>query len=262
MKLSLQAPTFSVYDDVVSEAAFQGVWQYVQRENYQWVHAQLWHKAWRLWDGAPMTGPATFSDEATARIANGLPARPQPGEPPAQFPLYPSGRHIDEVIRAVLQQSADWGDLVGTQGRDWMGLTAKPFLYPQGAGQSWQLETLGVTGSYTFFAHPEWNVAWGGEVMFSEDSLARENTAASTDDDARQKAAREAALGGGQHLDNRRENALLSRVGMGYFIYPKPNRLIVAAATAPYTMNLVKSAAGDRTHCTISGYFVAASAGG
>ena len=85
-------------------------------------------------------------------------------------------------------------------------------------------------GSYTFYAHPEWNVEWGGELML-------------LDDDAIDPAAgiyfhrlRGASGNAWQpHLDNDDANELLMRHGVGRLVLPKPNRLVVIKGGTHYT---------------------------
>ncbi len=56
-------------------------------------------------------------------------------------------------------------------------------------------------------------------------------------------------------LDNEQENARLGRIGLGRYIAPRPNRLVVIVGGTPHMINRVSPAAGDHVRCSISGFF-------
>lgn len=245
MRLTARGKGFLVYDEVLEAEAFDDLWLYMQRAQYCWVHAQGWLKAWRLTDGMPLGGPVSYSDQATAQALNGRGWQPPPGS------CYPTGRHIDALIDVIAAGQADWGPLIGERGRDWLGFTAKPFLYPQGAGLSWHEDTNSYTGAFTYYAHPQWNVQWGGELMFTG--------AAATDRAAGQASIyhRDPKVRSGQHLDNSLENARLMEQGLGQFVFPKPNRLVIVQTGVAHAVNPVTKAAGDRVRASVAGFFIA-----
>lgn len=245
MRLTAGGKGFLVYDDVLDRDAFQNLWLFMQRTQYCWVHAQGWLKAWRLTDGMPLGGPVSYSDSGTAMALN-----PTGGTPPNES-VYPTGRHIDPLLSLIDEGHEGWSGLIGRRGEAWSGFTAKPFLYPQGTGLSWHEDTDSYTGAFTYYAHPEWNVSWGGELMFTSDVCGeRESIDASTYDP--NPAART-----GQHLDNSRENARLMEQGLGSFVFPKPNRLVIVQTGVAHAVNPVTKAAGDNVRASIAGFFIA-----
>ncbi len=245
MRLTARGTGFLVYDDVLEPEAFEKLWLYMQRAQYCWVHAQGWLKAWRLTDGTPLGGPVSYSDEATARAVN------PPGWQPPPESCYPTHRHIDELLKVIAAEHASWAPLIGRAGEDWIGFTAKPFLYPQGAGLSWHEDTNNYTGAFTYYAHPEWNVQWGGELMFTGEAGADRR-------DSRGSIYHvNPAERSGQHLDNSLENARLMEQGLGQFVFPKPNRLVVVQTGVAHAVNPVTKAAGDRVRASVAGFFIA-----
>ena len=48
---------------------------------------------------------------------------------------------------------------------------------------------------------------------------------------------------------------MLGKLGMGQYISPKPNRLVVIAGGNPHMINKVSPSAGDHGRCTIAGFF-------
>jgi len=258
VKLVLKTPSYAVYDDVLRAPAFDRIWQYVQRESYACVHNQMWLKAWRLSDGSPLAGPVIYSDETTACIANQC-------QSPSLLPVemmrnfvYPTGRHIDSLVETIGAHGGDWTELIGQKGRDWGGFTLRAFLYPQGAGLSWHLDLGRYSGAYIYYAHPAWNVKWGGELMIADfvphppGSTAFDphdpTTSSIYQPDERKRC--------GQHLDNAWENEKLMEMGTGRYIYPKPNRLVIVAPGCAHCINPLTAAAGDNVRATIAGFFI------
>ena len=56
-------------------------------------------------------------------------------------------------------------------------------------------------------------------------------------------------------LDDTPQDAMLQKLGVGRFISPKPNRLVVIAGGTAHRINPVSSSAGDHVRCTIAGFF-------
>ncbi len=259
MKLVTKTPSYAVYDDVFPAPEFDRIWQYVQRENYQWVHHQMWLKAWRLGDGAPLAGPVIFSNETTARVANNCPDRDPLPEGLVRNLVFPTGRHIDGLIEAIHGHSDDWTDLIGRRDREWVGFTLRAFLYPQGAGLSWHLDLGRYSGAYIYYAHPRWNVNWGGELMVADDPAQEAGGSALDPHDPATSSIYQPdkTQRFGQHLDNAWENEKLMDVGTGRYILPKPNRLVIVALGCAHCINPVSQAAGDNSRATITGFFIA-----
>lgn len=241
MRLTAKGRGFLVYDEVLNQEAFENLWLYMQRCTYGWVHAQGWMKAWRLSDGMAFAGPVSYSDGEIARQLNG----PQWNAPPDC--IYPTGHHIDSLIQVIAQHHAQWAPLIGERGSDWLGFTAKPFLYPEGAGLSWHEDAYHYSGAFTYYAHPEWNVKWGGELLFGGAGQGENSSIYRHDRSERP----------GQHLDNSVENARLMDPGLGQFVFARPNRLVVVQTGVPHAVNPVTRAAGDRVRASVAGFFVA-----
>jgi len=245
LRLTARGKGFLVYDEVLEAESFQKLWLYMQRTQYCWVHAQGWLKAWRLTDGMPLGGPVSYSDETTVKALN------PPGWQAPPGCAYPTGRPIDALLEVISTRHADWKALIGEVGAQWRGFTAKPFLYPQGTGLSWHEDTDSYTGAFTYYAHPEWNVQWGGELMFTG--------AAGADREDCQGGIyhQDPSLRCGQHMDNSLENSRLMEQGLGQFVFPKPNRLVIVQTGVAHAVNPVSKAAGDRVRASIAGFFIA-----
>jgi hypothetical protein len=258
VELVIKTPSYSVYDGVLNAPAFDRVWQYVQRESYACVHNQMWLKAWRLSDGSPLAGPVIYSNEMTACLANKCESLDAlPPELVRNF-VYPTGRYIDGLVETITGHSRDWTELIGRSGTDWGGFTLRAFLYPQGAGLSWHLDLGRYSGAYIYYAHPTWNVKWGGELMIADlAACGPENKPFDPHDPTTSGIYQpDESRRAGQHLDNTWENEKLLELGTGRYVYPKPNRLVIVAPGCAHCINPLTAAAGDKVRATITGFFI------
>jgi 2OG-Fe(II) oxygenase superfamily len=253
VKVAAQTAQFHVYDDVLSEKDFRAVWNYVQLESYVPVHHDEWIKVWRLSDGVPLGAKAGVLYE-----------RPNagPGEDPKGTRIYPTHMAIDRVLETLMDHAEQFSELVGKRGVDFDNLSARSFLYPQGTGLSWHEDAVGYTGGFAYYAHPEWNVQWGGELLVADESARSLKLA---DDRLPMLTRTEEGLKLSKirippFLDNARQNSALGQRGMGCYITPKPNRLVVIGAGNAHMINRVHSAAGDHVRCTIAGFFISSKA--
>ena len=236
LRATFENEQFAVYDDVLSQQDFEAVHNYLQVENYQWVHAQKWRKVWRLSDGSPLKGPVVYSHDV--------------GE---KAPVYPTRCALDIIIETILSSSQQLCDLVGRHGSDWTGFSASPYLYPAGSGLSWHVDSTPwcYTGAYAFFAHPRWDIQWGGELLIADESCKIEHP---RDPGAHEKQSINQFIES-QYVDGGYFNERVLAKGLGRFIMPKPNRLVVIAVGNLHAVRRVEPAAGDHLRQSISGFF-------
>jgi hypothetical protein len=57
------------------------------------------------------------------------------------------------------------------------------------------------------------------------------------------------------HLDNRDANELLMARGVGSYVVPKPNRLVVIKGGTPHAIAKVRASAGRHVRASIGGFF-------
>jgi Rps23 Pro-64 3,4-dihydroxylase Tpa1-like proline 4-hydroxylase len=228
----------AIFDDVLSPEQFKAFWEFCQSEKYESVHARVRMNGWRLDDGEPLWGQSVAWPSAS--LERLLPPGFDLGKAPLKF--YPTGTSIDGVLEVIKRHAASVSNLIGKEGEAWVGIDARPFVYAQGSGLSWHGDSEQYAGAFIYYAHPEWNVLWGGELLVSHPSTRRINPP------------REAV-----HIfDNRQGSEELMRVGMGRFIMPKPNRLVILAPGNPHMIAKVTSAAGNHPRVSVAGFFVTA----
>ena len=244
MKLVAETSQFHVYDDVLSEKDLRAVWQYVQLESYVPVHHTEWVKVWRISDGIPLGASTGVLYKAPATST---------GER-----VYPTHTGLDRLLEALGGQLDQMTGLIGKLGVDFENVSARSFLYPEGTGLSWHEDAVGYTGGYVYYAHPEWNVQWGGELLVADESARpRESEADRVVMLTRQDGALKLTkIRIPPFLDNASQNTALGERGIGTYIAPKPNRLVVIAAGNAHMINKVSASAGDHVRCTIAGFFM------
>ncbi len=238
MKITQQTKQYMVIDDFLSSSGWDEVWKYLQTEHYHQANALNWAGAWRLDDGPVMRGPAI-----TYRLKD------------HNF-LYPTGKGIDCLIKGILDHQNDFAPAIGKLDQDWAGFTALAMLYPRESGLYWHRDAHTWTGSYTYYAHREWNAQWGGELLIADETT----NAISADygiffSKPKPVMGLEGEYSFGSHLDNKDANSLLMENGFGTYIMPKPNRLVLISGGSPHYVKKVDPAAGDRVRASVSGFF-------
>lgn len=239
MRLVRKNSQFCVFDNFLSSEDFKLVLDYIRDEEYQSVHARGWDKVFRLSDGIPLKGPAVFSDRCE-------------GIDEIEHKAYPTNTSMDIFIKRLLRHTENFTEWIGRKSIEWEIFTAKPFLFPQGTSLSWHDDSINKTGSYIFYAHPYWNVQWGGELFVADKTVNNiKSSEMKVTDSTSEKLV-------GQHFDNEYENQKLLEVNIGHYIIPKPNQLIVLSAGNLHMINRVSPTAGNHIRCSISGFFLKA----
>lgn len=115
-------------------------------------------------------------------------------------------------------------------------LTLRTYIYPMKSKLSWHTDE-GYQGAMTYYIHKSWSGSWGGELMTMELPKNFEKPK------------------NGPHLDHEYEDELLSTIGIGQVILPKPNRLVLMKGGTMHSINRVDPAAGSAVRCSIVGFF-------
>lgn len=238
-KVTAQTASYTVIDDLLPPAARDRLWNYFQIQPMNPVRQLGLQGHWLLDDGETLRGP-------TVGWGHKFDAQ------------YPSGAPIDDVMKALVDCAALYEPSVGQHNVDWKVFSAMPTIYQAGQGLVWHRDSEDNTGSWIYYAHPDWNVEWGGELLLS--------------------AARDLPREGGvyfhrlratpdlpapppwqSHLDNSDANELLMATGFGTYVAPKPNRLVVIKGGTAHAIAKVHAAAGRHVRASIGGFFKKAS---
>ncbi|STX50144.1 proline hydroxylase [Legionella busanensis] len=235
MNLVLNNEVFAVIDDFLAPPDFEKTWNFIQTEKFKFVHSSKWVNAFSLEDGAPLWGNITIS-------------HPRP-EPCTTEQIYPTNTTIDLFIAELLANSAEFSHLIGVKGSDWDFFYARPYLYPRGAGLSWHTDgKYRISGAYVYYCHPVWDMHWGAELLINpipqQDFEYPEVTLM---DDKKKKV--------GFHLSSNKLNNYIGD-GIGYYIVPKPNRLVIFRNNILHCIKKVENAAGNHVRASVTGFFM------
>lgn len=211
-----------IVDDLLDEESWTEVWTMFQFADLRPVTRTA--GAWKLDDGQAFGGDEVVTPAREAEL----------GEPGADPSTYPSGTALDRVLEAVLAEAEASAHLIGT---DWAHLTARPYVYPAGAGLSWHVDDSELyDGAFVYYAHPHWNAHWGGELLVAEGAPEDMPIMA-------------------HRFDDEGFSAALMEVGGGRFVAPRPNRLVLLGG-APHMVQPVRAAAGSAVRASVSGFFL------
>ncbi|APF04294.1 TPA: 2OG-Fe(II) oxygenase [Legionella pneumophila] len=235
MKLVLNNDVLAVIDDFLELSAFEKIWNFIQTEKFKFVHSSRWVNAFSLEDGSPLWGGVTIS-------------HPRP-EPCTTEQIYPTNTTIDLFIKELIAGSADYSHLIGSKDRDWDFFYARPYLYPRGSGLSWHTDgKFKISGAYVYYCHPVWDLNWGAELLINPTrQLNFEYSEVTLINNTKKKV--------GFHLNSTELNNYVGD-GIGYYVVPKPNRLVIFKNNILHCIKKVENAAGNHVRASITGFFM------
>jgi hypothetical protein len=219
VKAVLAGDDFVVVDDVLDPRAFAAIGRELANGRYDSVHARGWDKAWRLADGSPLRGAAVYYDPTGACSGPGT--------------RYPTSSVVDEFIDAVRDLASEHRHVVGSEGTQWAALFLSPWLYPVGSALSLHRDGGGYSGAFTYFAHPRWDVHWGGELLLLDGVPAAE-----------------------ADLSGAAGSTGVVGSGLATCVFPRPNRLVLVGPDRPHMITRVDGNAGDRVRTSLAGFFL------
>ena len=229
-----QDDRFTVVDDFLAPAELDLVWNFLQVQEFRSVDVFGSVEHWSLEDTAARKAPTVAWGTSKGDVR------------------FPTDTPADLFIAAMLAHADVFERNIGLPERDWAGLTAAPMLYPRGTGLVWHRDTEEYTGSYTFYAHPQWNVEWGGELLMHAHDFPRDSGVFFHQ---LRRVPGEEPIPMTAHLDNEDASAALLAHGVGSFVMPKPNRLVIIGGGTPHTVSRVRASAGRHVRASISGFF-------
>jgi len=247
MHIAFECPQFMVIDDFLTPEHAEQVWRWFQVAPFFPNDMRGLHGAWRLDDGRVFRGPDVYYGEVAEQVA---------AAHDGAF-AHPTGSALDLLMQTFSQSGEKYAPLVGREGKDWRTLAMAPRLYERNSSLYWHRDTPSVvTGSCTYYAHPEWNVQWGGELYIAHPSALKipERCGPSMIEPKEVMGRGMVQLSG--HLDNSEVNAALMEAGMGYYVMPKPNRLVIMKTGNPHMITKVQAAAGDHVRASITLFLI------
>lgn len=247
MKVVFSSEEFMVVDDFLAPQAFEQMWRWFHVAPFFPNDIRGLHGAWRLDDGRVMRGPDIYYGRVAQQVVKDY---------PGSF-AYPTGTAMDLLIEQFSRSGEVYRSLVGVENEDWRTLAAAPRLYERNSSLYWHRDSPNVvTGSCTYYSHLEWNIQWGGELF-----IARRPQEPIPDRNGPSMMSPKEVMGRGLvqlsgHLDNREVNDALMADGMGHYVMPKPNRLVVMRTGNPHMISKVQPAAGDHVRASVTMFLI------
>jgi hypothetical protein len=212
----------TLIDNLLSPENFKSLHSQMTGDNYRSVHqGGYWNKVWRLWDGDPVRGTTVlFNPPSNLNLG---------------VPIYPTNTPMDIFIDALREATKAYPEAVGSEEVNWSEIDLCPWIYPPGSGLSLHWDTDRYIGGFTYFLHNQWGTHWGGELMVG--------------------ASRPLHMEPEDFLtENGNENSEDS--GVGLYIRPKPNRLVLIGPDRPHRVARVDANAGTHVRLSIAGFFL------
>ena len=237
MTPSVANSQFHIFDDVLSSADFQRFWEMFRNTEFELAHAKRKADFYRMSDGNPFVGDnvAWIPGGAAQLLPSDLRLESLPVR------LFPIGNPLDALIEALREHVLpSCSELIGRAGERWIATVGQLYAYPAGSGLSWHVDDDELAGSFIYYASPKWDVQWGGELFIADETTRHQLPRQSIHD-----------------FGNTRDSEVLLQQGMGHFIMPKPNRLVVIGPGNPHKVAKIAPAAGDHVRASFSGFFIA-----
>lgn len=232
MELTFSTDDFAIFDDFLSEDDLATVWASFAEEPLYPLQMMQWARSFKLTDSFPMTGEPVLSSLPEGEV----------GE--AAF-VYPTGRALDRVVETVSAGVGNFARWAGTQETDWAFFSCTPYVYPTGAGLTWHEDSTDRTASFVLYVHPEWKPSWGAELL-----IAPNNGVDRGEEDQPDQ-----VVGHDQGFNDRKRMAMVSEPGFGFYVVPKPNRMVVIGSHVQHTIKKVDLAAGENVRASVTGFF-------
>jgi hypothetical protein len=231
----VQTEFFTIVDGFLGADDNDKVWNYFQLQPFRRVDSLDLMGHWALEDGGVLRGPTagykkTFDSQ------------------------YPTETPIDIVMKTLVDAGDHYAATVGRQGTDWDVFSAMATIYVAGQGLVWHRDAMDNAGSWVYYAHREWNIEWGGELLLAHERdippeygvyMHRLRPMAGFPEPPAWKS----------HLDNSDASELLMARGIGSFIAAKPNRLVVIKGGTPHAIAKVRASAGRHVRASVGGFF-------
>ena len=216
MREAQRGARFVVFDDFLSETAFDAAVQIMERT--------------ALSERVSAIRPA----DGSAYRSRGL--------------SFPTDGDRPELVTHLAATVHDEPDLFGPGHTDWGRVTFTFWQHPSGSRHSWHSDSgPGRRGEFILFTHRHWDMSWGGELMV----LDRDPDLLGT---AGPDAAGPDAAGPCGDALTRVHNVLRSCAVDPVTILPRPNRLVLLRSNTLHTVRRVDRTAGENLRCTLNGF--------
>lgn len=222
-----EAYGYLIIDDLLEGAAHDALHRHAMSDTFFYENSFEWNRVWHPLSGMSLlTGPKSYGET---------------GKPGQKFPTMTAYDRFFEAVERHHETIADFLQI----GTDQVKYVLSAYLYRAGWALPWH-EDIGehaeYLGAFSYYLHKEWRGNWGGELMILNDERLYE-------------------ADGGIDLAFSQGTGLRApshvRGGVGTFILPKPNRLVVLRPKVIHAVNTVSALAGENMRFSLAGFYLA-----
>jgi len=223
-KVVMKTPEVLVVDDFLEQEAWDRLLNQVQCD--EWTQSQPDDKYWHITDGANYKASKRFLRDA------------------------PFNDNYDiwaDAIRAFADSEPAQEYVAG-----YTDIAMRCHGYPVGSKNPWHTDMGGVT--YSYYLHKHWQINWDSMLLvLPKDSVEYKQMMRKLPGTKQQ----DTYVGTGtlEMFEQAEKQKGLIEHGMGYFVAPKPNRLVLINKNVVHGITRVDKDAGENVRLTITGFF-------
>ena len=221
----MKTPEVLVVDDFLDQDNWDALHNQVQCD--EWTQSQTDDKYWHITDGPNYKAGKRFLRD------------------------YPFNNNYDiwaEAIKDFADNCVDAQDFV----KGYTDIAMRCHGYPVGSKNPWHTDMGGVT--YSYYLHKHWQINWDstllvlprGSVQYKQ--IMRKLPGTKQIDTY-------AGVGTLEMFEQAEKQKHLIEYGMGTFISPKPNRLVLIGKNVVHGITRVDKDAGENVRLTLTGFF-------
>lgn len=222
---SASSEHFIILDGFLGDDARRNVWESFVSQTFNFIHDNGFERVFRLYDGNALYGEQTIVKRRDTHRSNDESGRS----------VKTSGKNQNpetKLINSIIRNGSVSRFL--SKVTEWRSITVQSFIYPVGAGLGWHDDDAKLA-NFIYYPHPHWDASWGGELLISGAPVG--------------KAGSTKVPGLYRHNDAR-----VLEHGVGTFVMPKPDRLVMIRGGVSHCIKKVDAAAGSAIRASYSGF--------
>jgi len=220
----MKTPEVLVVDDFLPQESWDRLLNQVQCD--EWTQSQPDDKYWHITDGANYKASKRFLRDA------------------------PFNDNYDiwaDAIRAFADSEPAQEYVAG-----YTDIAMRCHGYPVGSKNPWHTDMGGVT--YSYYLHKHWQINWDSMLLvLPKDSVEYKQIMRKLPGTKQQDTYR--STGTLEMFEQAEKQKGLIEHGMGYFVAPKPNRLVLINKNVVHGITRVDKDAGENVRLTMTGFF-------
>ena len=223
-KVVMKTPEVLVVDDFLPQESWDRLLNQVQCD--EWTQSQPDDKYWHITDGANYKASKRFLRDA------------------------PFNDNYDiwaDAIRAFADSEPAQEYVAG-----YTDIAMRCHGYPVGSKNPWHTDMGGVT--YSYYLHKHWQINWDSMLLvLPKDSVEYKQMMRKLP--GTKQPDTYAGTGTLEMFEQAEKQKGLIEHGMGYFVAPKPNRLVLINKNVVHGITRVDKDAGENVRLTMTGFF-------